>query len=155
MGKSSTARLLARHFASGVRIEVDELRGMVVDVKWTDQAEHRKLLKLGAQLAGGFLRAGFAPVIVVDTFSGDKLDGFLAALVAEYPEVRVFVAVLHAADDVLRERVLNREAGGFRDLNVSLRINEEAVRDPKPFEKVIETSAFSPAEVAQAILAGL
>lgn len=79
-GKSAAAKCLARHVPSGVRIEVDDLRKMVIGVKWTDQAEHRTVLMLGAQLAAGFLRSGFAPVILVDTFSGDKVDGFLNAL---------------------------------------------------------------------------
>lgn len=152
VGKSSAARQLAHHFTSGVRIEVDDLRRMVVDVKWTDQTEHRKLLLLSAQVAAGFLRSGFAPVILVDTFSGDKMDGFLDAFRSEYPQGRVFVTVLHASEDVLRDRVLNREADGFRDLTVSTRLNHEAVRDFRSFEKLIDTSTLSPAEVARAIL---
>lgn len=153
VGKSAAAKCLARHFHSGVRIEVDELRKMVIGVKWTDQSEHRAALTLGAQLAAGFLRAGFAPVILVDTFSGDKLDGFLDAFRAEHARARVCVNVLHASDDVLRDRVLNRKTDGFRDLTVSIRINQEAVCDAKSFEKLIDTSGLSPTEVAQAILA--
>jgi len=105
-----------------------------------------------AQLAAGFLRSGFAPVILIDTFSGDKIDGILDAFRAEHPQRRVCVSVLHASADVLRDRVLNREAGGFRDLAVSIRINGEVVRDARPFEKVIDTSDLSPTEVASAIL---
>ncbi len=151
VGKSSAARHLADRFASGVRVEVDDLRRMVVSVKWTDQSEHRKILLLSAQVAAGFLHSGFAPVILVDTFSGDKIDGFLAAFRSQRPESRVFVAVLHASDDVLRDRVHHREAGGFRDQAVSMRLNHEAARDLRSFEKLIETSALTPDEVAQAV----
>lgn len=155
VGKSAAAKFLARHFPSGVRIEVDDLRRMVNGVKWTDQSEHRSVLTLGAQLAAGFLRSGFAPVILVDTFSGDKVDGFLDAFRTEYPLGRVCVNVLHASDDVLRDRVLNRDGDGFRDLTVSMRLNHEAFRDLRPFEKLIDTSALSPTEVGQAILAAM
>lgn len=155
VGKSTTAKLLARHFPSGVRIEVDDLRRMVVDVKWTEQSEHRKVLMLGAHLAAGFLRSGFAPVILVDTFSGDKVDGFLTAFRSECQESRVFVAVLHTSDEVLRDRVLNREADGFRDLTVSMRLNQEVVRDVRSFETLINTSEHSPTEVAQTILTAM
>jgi predicted kinase len=151
VGKSTAAKLLARHFSSGVRIEVDALRGMVNNVNWTDQKEHRCLLALSAQLAAGFLRSGFAPVILIDTFSGDKIDGFLAAFRSEAPHSRVFVAVLHASDDVLRERVLKREAPGFRDITTSIRINHEVLRDARPFEVVIDTSRLQPTEVATAV----
>lgn len=151
VGKSTAAKFLAGHFPSGVRIEVDVLRGMVTHANWKDQAEHRNVLTLSAQLAAGFLRSGFAPVILIDTFSGDKIDGFLAAFRSECPKSRVFVAVLHASDDVLRKRVLNREADGFRDLAIALRINHESVRDAKPLERLIDTSGLSPGEVAGAI----
>lgn len=152
VGKSTAAKLLARHFPSGVRFEVDTLRGMVIDVDWTDQAEHRNLLTLSAQLAAGFLRAGFAPVILIDTFSGDKIDGFLAAFRSERPQSRVCVTVLHASDGVLRERVLNRDADGFRDIDIALRINHESVRDARPFELLLDTTNLSPGDVAGAIL---
>lgn len=155
VGKSAVAKLLSSHFPSGARIEVDALRKMVIDVKWTDQAEHRAVLMLGAQLAAGFLRSGFAPVILVDTFSGDKVDDFLDAFRTEYPQGKVCVNVLHASNDVLRARLLNREADGFRDLAVSMRINGEVVRDARLFEKLIDTSGRSPTEVAQAVLAAL
>lgn len=152
VGKSTAAKLLARHFPSGVRLEVDALRGMVINVNWTDQAEHRNLLTLSAQLAAGFLRSGFAPVILIDTFSGDKIDGFLAAFRSEYPEGRVCVAVLHASGDVLLERVLTRDADGFRVIDVALRINHESIRDARPFELLIDTSNLSPGDVVGAIL---
>lgn len=155
VGKSTAAKFLARHLPSGVLIEVDELRRMVIGVKWTDQSEHRAVLTLGAQLAGGFLQAGFAPVILVDTFSGDKLDGFLGAFRAEHPHGTVCVKVLHASEEALRDRVINREAGGFRDLTISMRINCEVVRDAKPFEELIDTSNLSPPQVAQAIMSAL
>jgi len=128
---------------------------MVTSVDWTNQAEHRAVLALGARLAAGFLRSGFAPVILVDTFSGDKLNGFLAAFQEEYPQGRVCVTVLHASESVLRDRVLNREGDGFRDVQVSTRLNNDAIRDLRPFEHVINTSGYSPAEVAMTILATL
>jgi hypothetical protein len=155
VGKTSAACQLETHLSSGVRIEVDVLRRMVVNVDWGDQSEHRKLLLLSSQVAAGFLRLGFAPVVLVDTFSGDKIDAFLAAFRSEWPQGRVFVAVLHASEDVLRERVLRREEGGFRDLTVSMRLNLKAARDLRSFERLIDTSAHSPTEVAQAILAAM
>jgi predicted kinase len=155
VGKSTAAKLLARHFMSGVRIEVDTLRGMVIDVKWTNQAEHQNLLTLAAQLAAGFLRLGFAPVILIDTFSGDKMDCFLAAFRSECPQGRVFVALLHASDSVLRQRLLNRETEAFRDMTISMRINQESVHDARPFEMLIDTSNLPPTDVAQAILAAI
>ncbi|MCA9289444.1 MAG: AAA family ATPase [Phycisphaerales bacterium] len=152
VGKSTTAKLLAQHLPSGVRVEVDTLRQMVVSVDWTNQAEHRSLLALSAQLAAGFLRTGFAPVILVDTFSGDKIDGFLDAFRSESPLSRVLVAVLHASEGVLRGRVRNRDADGFSNIDIALRINQEVVRDVRPFEMLLDSSDLAPADVAATIL---
>jgi predicted kinase len=155
VGKSTAAKLLAHHFPSGVRIEVDTLRQMVISVDWTNQAEHRNLLKLSAKLAAGFLRSGCSPVILVDTFSGDKIDGFLAAFREECPRGRVFVAVLHAADDVLRQRIAGREGDAFRDNTIAVRINQESVHGVQPFETLLDTSNLVPTAIANAILAAI
>ncbi len=155
VGKSTAARLLARQFPKGALIEVDTLRGMVIEVNWKDQAEHRSVLRMAAHLATDFLRAGFSPVVLVDTFSGDKLAGFLDVFRPENPDARVFVATLHASEAVLQHRVLHREVGGFRDLAICLRINREVVRDAAPFETLIDTTERSPNEVAETIVAGM
>jgi hypothetical protein len=121
-------------------------------VDWTNQAEHRSLLSLSAQLAAGFLRSGFAPLILVDTFSGDKIDGFLDAFRSESPLSRVLVAVLHASEGVLRERVRNRDADGFSNIDIALRINQEVVRDVRPLKMLLDSSDLAPADVAATIL---
>ncbi|MBX3316382.1 MAG: AAA family ATPase [Phycisphaeraceae bacterium] len=152
VGKSTTAKLLAPHFPSGVRIEVDALRQMVTFVDWTNQAEHRSLLKLSAKLAAGFIHSGQSPVILVDTFSGDKIDGFLATFREESPQSRVFVAVLHASDEVLRQRITDRDGDAFRDIPIAMRINHESIVGAQPFETLIDTTSLVPTGVADAIL---
>ena len=79
-GKSQTAKSLARFFPKGVKIEVDNLRQMVISVDWKNQAEHINLLQVSARLAHDFLKLDFKPVIVVDTFSGDKIKNFMATM---------------------------------------------------------------------------
>jgi chloramphenicol 3-O-phosphotransferase len=155
VGKSSTARWLAKHFPSGVRIEVDDLRNMVMRVQWTNQLEHRKVLGLSARLAAGFITEGFGPVVLIDTFSGDKLRQFLSTLRDNSPEVYPFVAGLYASDDVLRRRIENREPGGFRDLEVSSRINREVVADESSIDILIDTSLLTPEDVASAVITAL
>lgn len=157
VGKSSAARELSKRCPGGVRIEVDTLRNMVINVNWKRQSEHRAVLSLGAQLAMGFLRSGFAPVILIDTFSGDKLDGFLTEVRSALPDERIAVAALHATEAILRERVLGREIGGFRDLEICAAINSEVAEGQRDDETLIDTSTLSPPQVADAIgaVAGL
>jgi broad-specificity NMP kinase len=152
VGKSTAAKLLAQHYSCGVRLEVDTLRQMVISVDWTNQAEHRGVLTLSAQLAAGFLRTGLTPVILVDTFSGDKIDGFLTEFCSQRPDSRVCVVVLHASEGVLRERLVNRDAGAFRNVDIAARINRESVSDARPFELMLDTSTCTPADVVEAIL---
>lgn len=155
VGKSTAAKLLASHFPTGVRVEVDTLRQMVISVDWTNQTEHRELLRLSANLASGFLDAGYCPVILVDTFSGDKIDGFLAALHDRRPDSHAHVVVLHASDETLRQRIVMREPGAFRNIEISTRINREAASGAREFERVVDTTRMSPAEVAVAVLESL
>src|SRR4051812_35009310 len=76
-GKSETAKSLSQWFPKGVRLEVDTLRQMVVSVDWKNQQEHINMLQASAGLVYDFLKCGFSPVIVVDTFSGDKVIRFV------------------------------------------------------------------------------
>jgi chloramphenicol 3-O-phosphotransferase len=152
VGKSSAARLLAKQFPAGVRIEIDDLRNMVVHPQWTNQLEHRKVLGLGARLASGFITQGFGPVVLIDTFSGDKLRDFLSTLRDSHSDVYPFIAGLHASDDVLRHRIANRDAGGFRDYDVSLRINREVAADPASVDILLDTSLLTPKDVADTLL---
>lgn len=152
VGKSTAAGIIANHFRSGVRIEVDRLREMVISVNWTNQAEHRSVLSISARLAADFLRCGFGPVILIDTFSGTKIDEFLSTFHSECPDRRTFVVVLHASDEILRERILNRPADGFRDTVIATRINRESVVDAKPTDLLIDTSTRSPVDVAREVV---
>jgi tRNA uridine 5-carbamoylmethylation protein Kti12 len=79
-GKSQTAKCLSKFFQKGVRMEIDNLRSMVIAVDWTNQAEHINILGISTKLVCDFLKIGFKPVIVVDTFSGDKLLKYLTDL---------------------------------------------------------------------------
>src|ERR1700740_2801409 len=79
-GKTETGKLLANHFPKGVRLEVDTVRSMVISVDWTNQKEHIQLLDMSAKITVDFLKTGLSPVILIDTFSGDKLNGFLKTI---------------------------------------------------------------------------
>jgi adenylate kinase family enzyme len=76
-GKSETAKELSKIFQKGVRMEVDNIRSMVVSVDWKNQQEHINMLQVAAGMVYDFLKYDFKPVIVVDTFSSDKINDFL------------------------------------------------------------------------------
>lgn len=151
-GKSQAAKCLAECLGSGARIEVDTLRAMIGTVDWTNQAEHIAVLSLATGLVAGFLRLGHRPVIVVDTFSGDKLLRFLAELRALQSDINVRVFALVTASAVLRARVERRPAGQFRDIGICEKLNSDVVKHLQPGERLIDNSSLTPQETADVIL---
>jgi predicted kinase len=151
-GKSQAAKCLAARLGRGARIEVDTLRAMVIPVDWTNQAEHISVLSLATGLVAGFLRFGHRPVIVVDTFSGDKLVRFLAELRALQSglDVRVFALVTTPA--VLRARVESRSADQFKDIGICAMLNSDVVKQRQQSERLIDNSSLTPEETVDVIL---
>lgn len=151
-GKSQAAKCLAARLGKGARIEVDTLRAMVIPVDWTNQAEHISVLSLATGLVSAFLGLGHRPVIVVDTFSGNKLVRFLAELRALHSglEVRLFAIV--TAPAVLRDRVASRPADQFKDIGICEKLNSDVVRHLQPGERLIDNSALTPEETVDVIL---
>lgn len=142
-GKSELGKALAKHYPQGARVEVDALRKMVISVNWTDQAEHIKLLGLAAGTTAEFVRLGFRPVIVIDTFSGNKVDGFLARLREISPELDVRLFALHLPEEVLSIRLAQRPDGLFKDITVARKLNEDVVKIHPAGEMRLDSSRFS------------
>lgn len=150
-GKTRTSKCLAGYFPAGVRLEIDTLRSMVVSVEWTNQEEHIQMLALSADLVRGFHRQGYRPVIVVDTFSGDKLDKYLDDLRGLNGgfNIRSFALVTDAEE--LKRRLDDRPPDEFKDLEISLKLNAQVLRHLHPGEEVIDTTRSSPSETANEI----
>jgi hypothetical protein len=155
VGKTEVAKCLARHFPGGAKVEVDVLRKMIISVHWTDQREHTELLQVAARVVGDFLGLGFSPVIVVDTFSGDKVDSFLKTLqqLNSSPSVRLFG--LHASETALRQRLDRRPEGQFKDFEVSAKLNTDILHIRRPEETQIDASDLCAKELAQIIVSKL
>lgn len=151
-GKSQTAKRLAARLGKGARVEVDALRAMIIDVNWTNQAEHICVLSLATRLVAGFLRLGHKPVIVVDTFSGDKLVRFLAELQALESGLDVRAFALVATPAVLRARVESRSADQFKDVGICTMLNSDVVRHRQPGERLIDNSLLTPEETVDVML---
>jgi broad-specificity NMP kinase len=151
-GKSQTAKALSRHFPKGVRMEVDTLRSMVISVDWINQSEHIGVLALSAQTACDFLRLGFCPVIVVDTFSGGKLDGFLETIHEQGLSPVVSIFGLYASKEELGRRLQTRGPEEFTDTDISFRLNEEVLSSAYTGECQINTTELTSDETVAAML---
>jgi len=150
-GKTRTSKCLASLFPSGVRLEVDTLRSMVVSVNWTDQEEHLQILALSAKLTHGFLQLGYRPVIVVDTFSGDKLNRYLDDIRNLDVSLTVRSFALITDGDELTKRLQGRSQDEFKDIEISLKLNSHVVKHLHSGEEVIDTTHYTPTETAQKI----
>lgn len=154
-GKTETSKFLAAHFRKGARVEVDTLRSMVISADWTNQAEHMSILSLSTGVVSGFLRLGCKPVILVDTFSGDKLPKFLAELRGLDSTLHVRSFALVVATEVLRARVEGRPEGHFKNLSVCQEINGELIGNLQPAECIIDNTELTPAATAETIISSL
>ena len=148
-GKSQTAKTLSKSFPKGVRLEVDTLRQMVISVDWTNQQEHINLLQVSTGLVIDFLKLGFSPVIVVDTFSGDKINKYLDTLFQLNKDLSIKVFGLFTADDELRRRLELRSKEEFRDFAICKQLNDDVIKIKSETEIQINTTALSATQTAE------
>jgi hypothetical protein len=124
---------------------------MVISVGWTDQEEHIRILSLSTELVDGFLRQGYRPIIVVDTFSGDKLNRYRNDLCNLHDglAIRSFALVTDASE--LIERLERRPQDEFRDSVISLKLNSQVVKFLHSTEELVDTTHSSPMKTAEEI----
>ena len=150
-GKSQAAKNLARFFPKGVKVEVDALRQMVISVDWKNQEEHINLLQVSARLVHDFLKLGFKPVIVVDTFSGDKINKYLKTLNQLDRTLSVKIFGLYVAEDVLKKRLELRSNGEFKDFGICKKLNDDVLKIRHSSEHQIDTTELLPEQTAEKI----
>ena len=143
-GKSQTAKSLSHYFPKGIRLEVDTLRQMVISVDWTNQQEHINLLQVSAGLIIHFLKLGFSPVIVVDTFSGDTLKQL-------DKEFLIKIFGLFTTDAELKRRLDLRKDKEFKDFPICKKLNEDVLKWKHHSEYQIDTTRLSPTQTADKI----
>ena len=150
-GKTQTAKCLSQFFPNGVRMEVDKIRQMVISVDWTNQEEHIKMLDASLGLVFGFLNLGLSPIIVVDTFSGDKVNRYIKLLLKESNDVRVHVFGLIVSNEELERRLELRTMEQFKDLQICKKLNNDAQEFKHSNEYQINTTGRTASETAQII----
>ncbi len=151
VGKSAAAACLASVCRHGAKVEVDILRKMIVAVDWKNQLEHVQMLDATAGLVHDLTEFKFRPVIVVDTFSGDKVLRFVGILRNRNPSRRIRSFALYASEEVLRNRLMKRPANEFSDFEISRTINADVLNISMLGERLINTTELSPEQVAQTI----
>ena len=127
-GKTQTSKAISQFFPKGVRIEVDSIRQMVISVDWQNQQEHIDMLQVSVKLVIEFLQLGFNPIIVVDTFSGDKINGFLNSLYENNENLRIKIFGLYTTDEELNRRLEMRTSAQFKDFPICKKLNDDVLR---------------------------
>lgn len=154
-GKSQTAKRLSKFFPKGVRLEVDTLRQMVISVDWTNQQEHIHLLQVSTGLVYDFLKLGFNPIIVIDTFSGDKINKYLDTLYKLDKDLSIKIFGLFITDDELRKRLELRLKGEFRDYTICQKLNDDVIKIKCDGEFQIDTTGLLPTQTAEKVYSQL
>lgn len=150
-GKSQTAKELANYFPNGVRLEVDNLRKMVISVDWKSQQEHINMLQVSTGLALDFLELGFSPVIVVDTFSGNKINKYLDTLNYLNNDLSIKIFGLYTTNDELKRRLELRTNEEFKDFRICQRLNDDVIKIKYDKEFQIDTTGISGRQTAEII----
>ncbi len=151
-GKSQTAKCLSQFFPNGVKLEVDTIRQMVISVDWKNQQEHINMLQASAGLVYDFLKQGLRPVIVVDTFSGDKIVRFIDRIHQFDNTLTIGIFGLFTTDDELEKRLRARQNGGFQDIAVSKKLNRDVLNIKHDTEVQINTTRLLPSQTAFRII---
>lgn len=150
-GKSLTAKSLSQYFPKGVRMEVDTIRQMVVSVDWKNQQEHINMLQVSIKLVLEFLHFGFNPVIVIDTFSGDKLDHYLKTLYDYNENLIVKLFGLYTADEELKKRLEMRISPEFNDFPICKKLNDDVLKWKHHSEFQLDTTGLTQEHSAEII----
>lgn len=150
-GKSQTAKSLSQSFPKGVRLEVDTIRNMVISVDWKNQQEHIDMLQASTKLVFEFLQLGFSPVIVIDTFSGDKINKYLDTLYQLDKDLSIKIFGLFTTDEELKRRLDLRTFAEFKDFTICKRLNEDVIKWKHYSEYQVNTTGLSPTQTAEII----
>ena len=142
-GKSQTAKSLSKYFAKGVRFEVDIIRQMVISVDWQNQQEHINMLNASTKLVFEFLHYGFKPVIVVDTFSGDKIKGYLNSLFQLNKNIEVKIFGLYTSPKELKRRLDVRTTNQFKDFSICQKLNDDVLKWKHESEFQLDTTGVT------------
>jgi predicted kinase len=139
VGKSTLGRGLRRALPCGAVIEVDDVRGMLSQVDWTDRHQHDIALAVGLDTACSFIEHGRRPVIVIDTFSRSRLRGVQARL--DGASLRHHTLSLWLEASLLADRLKSRTSG-FKDWEPSRILNDEVRANRYPAEQLVDVSAL-------------
>ena len=124
---------------------------MVISVDWTNQSEHINMLNISTKLVYDFIKLGFHPVIVVDTFSSDKIVKYLDNLNQLDKDLSIHVFGLYTTEEELKRRIQSRKKGEFRKYDICQRLNEEVMKKKYVGEYQIDTTGLLAKETAKII----
>lgn len=150
-GKSTTAKELAKYFPNGVRLEIDNLRSMVISVDWTNQKEHVDLLNVSTQLIADFHKLKYFPVIIIDTFSGDKINAYYKELKNLSKDWRISIFGLYATEDEIKKRLDLRSDDKFKDFEICKKLNSDMMRYKHEHELQFDTTGLTAKETSELI----
>jgi hypothetical protein len=150
-GKTQTAKELSKLFPSGVRIEVDNLRSMVISVDWVNQDEHIRILNISAHLVKDFLDLNYKPIIVVDTFSGDKISAYYEKLKLLKNDLQISIFGLYTSENEIEKRLDLRSNDKFKDFEICKKLNNDTLKFRHENEIQIDTTDLTEKETSRII----
>jgi hypothetical protein len=121
------------------------------EVDWKNQQEHIDILQVSTGLLHDFLKLGFSPVIVIDTFSGDKINKYLETLYELDKDLSIKIFGLFTTDEELKRRLDLRTNPEFKDFPICKRLNDDVIKWKHKSEFQVDTTGLSPTQTAEKI----
>jgi guanylate kinase len=150
-GKSTIAKELAKFFPNGVRMEIDNLRSMVISVDWTNQKEHIGILNISTQLIKNFYDLKYKPIIVVDTFSGNKINNYIEQLSNIRKDWKISIYGLYVTENEIKKRLDLRSNDKFKDFEICKRLNIDTIKFKHENEIQIDTTELTAKDTSKLI----
>jgi hypothetical protein len=91
------------------------------------------------------------PVIIVDTFSGDKINRYLDTLHRLDEKITIKIFGLFTTDEELKSRLKIRMNKEFKDFSISKKLNDDVLKWKHDSEFQINTTGLSSSQTAQKI----
>jgi len=150
-GKSETAKALSKHFEKGIRMEVDTIRSMVISVNWTNQQEHINMLQIASDMTLNFLNFNYKPIIIVDTFSGDKVKSFTEHLYNSKKDISISIFALYVNEEELKQRLELRTNDMYKNYEVCKKLNIDVIKIIQENTILIDTTGKTAEKTASEI----
>lgn len=148
IGKTTLGELLKNDDFFCAVIDIDEVRGMFLGEKFIchENEEYYKALELTILMVRNLRTQFVKPILITDVLAEELLEYFIIKV----KNLSYLIINLFASNEILMQRIENR-SGGYKEIDVSLKINTKITQDTKYKFINLDTSFLNPRSIRHCI----